>query len=346
MIIEKFRRYEKSSLLSVPMVSATVWANLAIHTAGVAGGCIACPDGLTWGQVLKYRERLYLKNTGKNGDNTTDGKVEIYFAPYHIDHIIRSVSYSSTTGLYTFDTNPVHPQLIPASDTTYLVFRPYDVARSSGSEDEVSAVLRNVVNTVGTTYTFTLDGAEIITGASAIGVWAVPASGWTYAAATGWHHVTGDITSLVAGAWTPTIGVTYKVVVTNTTTVPGTGFHFSAGAIDNEVITSSGISTHYFTAESATALTFDLGAGGTWVGNITSVSVSIHDQRINSLLQKNIANRQVDFYKYSVPTLSDAATVVGIVLNKGETFVDDITYDQILYYRGTVDQTLAVLQLA
>ena len=345
MIIEKFRRYEKNSILSVPMASATVWANLTTYTAGVGGGTIACPDGLTWGQVLKYRERLYLKNTGKNGDMTTAGSIEIFFGPYHIDHITRPVTYSSTTGLYSFNITPVHPLFIPASDTTYLVFRPYDVSRSSGSEDEVSAVLRNVSN-IGNVYSFTLDGAEIITGASAIGVWAVPAGGWTYAAATGWHHATGDITGLVAGVWVPTVGVTYKVVVTNTTTVAGTGFHFSAGGIDNEVITRSGVSTHYFTAESAVPLTFDLGAGGTWVGNITSVSVSIHDQHINNLLQNNIANRQVDFYKYSVPTLSDAATVVGIVLTKGETYAEDITHDLILYYRGTVDQTLAIQQLA
>jgi hypothetical protein len=203
------------------------------------------------------------------------------------------------------------------------------------------------VNTAGTTYTFTLDGAEIITGADAIGGW-TPVAGFTYAAATGWSHATGNIVPLVVDTgWVPVVGVTYKLVVTlSNVTVPGTGLNIVAGGQGQSNISANGTYTMYFTAESAGALTFNPGAGGTWVGNISAVSVAVHDKKANSILQKNITNRKVDFYKYSVPTLSDAATVVGIVLNKGETFVDDITHDQILYYRGTVDQTLAVLQLA
>ena len=333
MQIEKFRSYEKQSILNILCPNAN-WQNLTF-------GSLACPAG-DWGQVLKPRKSLFLKNQGLSNDNTTAGTVEIYFGPYHIDRIKRPVTYSATTGLYTFDTNPVHPQLIPTSDVTYLVFEPYGAVTSDVSgRQNCSAVLRNVINTAGTTYTFTLDGAELITGASAMSGWAVPASGWVYAAATGWHHSTGDITSLVAGAWTPTIGVTYKIVVTNTTTVPGTGFHFSCGAIDNEVITRSGVSTHYFTAESATALTFDLGAGGTWVGNITSVNVSIHDDGVNKMLQNNIAHRQVDFYKYSVPALTSEK---GILLTTGETYSADITQDVILYYKGSVQNQTLVCQ--
>jgi hypothetical protein len=345
MIIEKHKLYERQSLIVTNMTHAVNWSNLTTYTAGVGGGCLACPNGLNWGQILKPRESIYLKNQGKLSDNTTAGVIEVFFGPYHIDKIRRTVTYSATTGLYTFDTNPVHPQLIPASDTTYLVFEPYGAVTADVSGRQIcSAVLRNVINTVGTTYTFTLDGAEIITGASRMAVWAPPVSGWTYAAATGWSHTTGDITSLVAGVWVPTIGVTYKVVVTNTTTVAGTGFHFSCGAIDNEVITRSGVSTHYFTAESATALTFDLGAGGTWVGNITSVSVSIHDDGINKMLQNNIAHREVDFYKYSIP--AGPVAVSGIILSCGESYAADITHDVCMYYRGTVDQTLVVQQLA
>lgn len=333
---EKWRYYSKQSILGILCPDAN-WHNLTF-------GSLACPNG-TWGQVLKERKSIFLKNQGLSHDNTTAGTIEIFMGEYHIDHIKRPVTYSATTGLYTFTTNPVHPQLIPTSDITYLVFEPYGAVTSDVSgRQNCSAVLRNVVNTVGTTYTFTLDGAEIITGTSAIGVWAVPAGGWTYAAATGWHHTTGNITGLVAGVWTPTIGVTYKVVVTNTTTTAGTGFHFSCGAIDNEVITRSGVSTHYFTAESATALTFDLGAGGTWVGNITSVSVSIHDDGVNKMLQNNITNRQVDFYKYSVPALT---TERGIILATGETYSADITQDVVLYYKGSVlNQTLVVQQFS
>jgi len=345
MIIEKHKLYDKQSILNIPMTHAVNWSNLTTYTAGPAGGCLACPNGFDWGQVLKPRESIYLKNQGKLNDNTTAGTIEIYFGAYHIDHIKRPVTYSSTTGLYTFDTNPVHPQLIPVSDTTYLIFNPYGAIVADVSGRQIcSAVLRNVINTAGTTYTFTLDGAEIITGTSRMAVWAVPASGWTYAAATGWSHTTGDITSLVAGIWVPVVGVTYKVVVTNTTTVAGTGFHFSAGGIDNEVITRSGVTTHYFTAESAAPLTFDLGAGGTWVGNITSVSVSIHDDGVNKMLQNNITNREVDFYKYSIPAGPVAAT--GIILSCGESYAGDITHDVCLYYRGTVDQTLVVQQFA
>lgn len=334
---EKFRYYSQQSILNILCPDAN-WHNLTF-------GSLACPNG-TWGQVLKERKSLFLKNQGLSNDNTTAGTVEIYFGPYHIDHIKRSVTYSAITGLYSFETNPVHPQLIPTSDVTYLVFEPYGPTTYDVSgRQNLSAVLRNVTN-AGTVFSFDLDGVEIITGASAMAVWAVPASGWTYAAATGWHHVTGDITSLVAGVWAPTIGVTYKVVVTNTTTVAGSGFHFSCGGIDNEIITRSGVSTHYFTAESAVPLTFDLGALGTWVGNITSVNVSIHDNGINKMLQNNIAHREVDFYKYSVPVVN-SVPVIGILLDTGETYAADITQDVVLYYRGSVqNQTLVVQQFS
>jgi len=347
MIIEKHKLYDKQSILNIPMTHAVNWSNLTTYTAGSAGGCLACPDGLDWGQVLKFRESVYLKNQGKLNDNTTAGVVEVYFGSYHIDHITRTVTYDSTTGLYSFDTAPLLPPFVPVTDTTYIIFRPYDVIRSSGSEDEVSAVLRNVTQVGATTvYTFTLDGAEIITGANAMSAWAVPIAGWNYNVftANAWHHTTGSNIPLISNTWNPVIGVTYKLVVTlSGVTTQGTGLIITAGGMTQSVISANGTYTMFFTAESTAQVTFTLGAGGTWVGDISAVSVTINDQKINSLLQKNIANRKVDFYKYSIPALT---TERGIVLACGESYSGDFTHDVCVYYRGTVDQTLVFQQLA
>jgi len=339
MMTEKFRYYSRQSILNILCPDAA-WHNLTF-------GALACPNpNITgWGQVLKERKSFFLKNQGLSNDNSTAGTVEIYFGAYHIDHIKRDVTYDDTTGLYTFTTNPVNPQLIPTSNVTYLVFEPYGAftADVSGRQN-ASAVLRNVVNTAGTTYTFTLDGAEIIAGANIMTAWTATAN-WTLSLTNTWHHATGNIVTLVVDSgWVPTVGETYKILITNTTTVAGAGFSVTCGGASTPVLTASGTNTFSFTAESVAPLTFIPAGAGTWVGDITEVNVKINDQNINALLQNNIARRPVDFYKYSVPALT---TERGIILATGETYSADMTQDVVLYYKGSVlNQTLVCQQFS
>jgi len=110
-------------------------------------------------------------------------------------------------------------------------------------------------------------------------------------------------------------------------------------------ISANGTYVFYFTAETAAHLIFNPGMPGTWVGDISAVALSVHDKGANSLLQKNIANRKVDFYKYSIPAVA-TDVVKGIILSCGESYAGDMTHDVCMYYRGTVDQTLVVQQLA
>jgi hypothetical protein len=328
---EKYRYYEKTSLLNI-LVPDNTWHNLTY-------GALACPDATAWGQVLQGRESVYLKNQGLSNDNATAGTIEIYFGPYHINHVKKSITYNSITGLYTVNVGAGAP-LVPTSDRSYLVFTPFN---STSDKDAVSAVLRNVSLVSGTTYTFQIDGYELLTAAAAMSAWVDPGADWDYNGITplAWHHVTGIATPLVA-AWLPTIGETYKITVNLTTSVVGTGLIPTCGGITQDPIIATGSKIYYVVAESAAPLTFTPGIGGTWVGDITSVSVELYDKKTNTLLQNNIANHQVDFYDYSIPAIT---TERGILLATGDSYSGDITADICVYYKGSVmNQTLVFQQ--
>lgn len=340
MIIEKFRYYDRTTVINTDMTHAVNWSNLTF-------GSLACPNAgrLAWGQTLKPRESIFLKNQGKTNDCSTAGIIEVYFGPYHIDHIKRNITYDTTTETYTMDVAPANPAFVPASNVSYLVLDPFWCEHSGVSDRNMaSAVMRNVVNTVGTTYTFQLDDIERIIGGFVMTAWAIPIAGWGAAATSPRVHTAGSNIPLVTN-WQPTIGETYNIKITITTTTPGAGINLTCGGITSNTFMYSGTHTFSFTAEATTALSINLtDAGGTWAGSVTDVSVKINNNNMNTLLQSNIATKAVDFYRYSIPTLETAA-VIGVILTCGESYSADITHDVCLYYRGTVDQTLVIQQL-
>lgn len=149
--------------------------------------------------------------------------------------------------------------------------------RISSIRDEVLSELRVIFKSVPSTLSNNLYtnqfGPELITGTSAMSAWSVPANGWAYADSK-WTHTAGHAAYLVAGAWVPTAGRYYKVVVSVTTTTAGAGVRLYIGdTAAGDPIKTSATFTYYVTAATATALTFVPLTGGTWAGSITACSV-------------------------------------------------------------------------
>ena len=110
-------------------------------------------------------------------------------------------------------------------------------------------------------------GAELITNFAG---W-TPTTNWTYADSK-WSHATGNATALVSD-WSPTVGVNYKVVYTIAQSVAGTGVVLAVGGVSFPTSSAAGTYTYYIIAPATTALRFTPESGGTWVGDITAVSV-------------------------------------------------------------------------
>jgi hypothetical protein len=100
-----------------------------------------------------------------------------------------------------------------------------------------------------------------------------PTTNWTYASSK-WSHATGNATALVSD-WSPTVGVNYKVVYTLAQSVAGTGVTMAIGGVSFPASTAAGSYTYKCIAPATTALRFTPGSGGTWVGDITAVSVTV-----------------------------------------------------------------------
>ena len=170
-----------------------------------------------------------------------------------------------------------YEQHVALFDSSLEVGRDGDTLRVDASknanvleyEDEnvVVAALDSAGNWSAKSLTATPDeGAELITNFAG---W-TPTTNWTYASAK-WSHATGNATALVSN-WQPTVGVNYKVTYTLAQSVEGTGVTLSFGGASFMLSSAAGTYTYYFTATETTAMTFTPGAGGTWVGDITSVS--------------------------------------------------------------------------
>ena len=119
----------------------------------------------------------------------------------------------------------------------------------------------------------TVAGSEL---AGNFATWTAPAgpATWDYDSTTAgeWHHATGDATALVTDV-VAVSGTTYHISITMATTTAGGGLVVSMGGVTQGEIHGSDTVTFDFTASATTALTFTPDAG-TWVGDITSITVN------------------------------------------------------------------------
>lgn len=376
-MVEKFRYFERQYLLN-KTISDFAWTTLDF-------GSMACrasahydesfSDVPGWREIMPYRESVYLKNQGIANDNSTDCQIEVYFNAYVINKF-KSVgttqalvattpyglSYNPTTALFTVNTNGLfNPTTGIYPNHMYLEMPPFGPQDTNISDHSyLTAVCTNVTWVAGNRYTFDIGNFELLVGGAAIGTWAVPAlSTWTYAAATGWSHATGNAVALSSNTFAPTVGRTYEVHVTNTTTTAGTGLTITCGTqiIKGNPSMKTGTDVYRFTATQANPLVFTPGAGGTWVGDLTAISVvdydnnRIHDMLANNLLLPYENNRSFHpptFYQYSTNT--PGANDRGIILNTGESYSGDLTYDVCIWWRGLasadIGASLVIQQLA
>lgn len=101
-----------------------------------------------------------------------------------------------------------------------------------------------------------------------------PAGNWTYASSK-WSHATGSATALTATGETAIVaGTKYEITMTIATTTAGGGLAVSLGGQSFAAVTTTGSYTFNVTAASTAALAITP-TSGTWVGDITNISVKI-----------------------------------------------------------------------
>ncbi len=124
---------------------------------------------------------------------------------------------------------------------------------------------------IGTVVDLALTDATV-TGAEMAGNFATwtPAGNWAYASDK-WSHTTGDATALTTDV-AAVAGTTYTVSVTMATSTAGGGLVVAMGGVTQSEVHGTETVSFTFTASATTALTFTP-ASGTWVGDITAVSV-------------------------------------------------------------------------
>jgi hypothetical protein len=101
-----------------------------------------------------------------------------------------------------------------------------------------------------------------------------PAGNWSYASSK-WSHATGNATALTATGETAIVaGTKYEITMTIATTTAGGGLAVSLGGQSFAAVSTTGSYTFNVTAPSTAALAITP-TSGTWVGDITAISVKI-----------------------------------------------------------------------
>lgn len=149
MIVEKFRWYSESSIINQIIMDFSSWHTLTYND-------LARPRSSSWGEVLKDRKAIYIKNQGKSNDNSSSCQIEIYFGPYAINSheaVLSNITYTPATYIFRLDFGGT---FVPVKNRSWITLKPFNVGKEY-DQNALDGELTYVNSIGGDVYDFKID---------------------------------------------------------------------------------------------------------------------------------------------------------------------------------------------